>query len=173
MGRDGAASGYAEIRLPIRKHERDGFGAPQSDRKRTFGREAASRGAPARPQVSRTAAAEMTGTGEVASWADFERVALRAGTISKVEPFPEARKPAYKIWIDFGQFGVKQSSAQLTAFYAPEDLVGRQVICATGLGSKRVAGFKSEVLVTGFALEDGAIVLAAIERPVANGSPLC
>jgi tRNA-binding protein len=110
---------------------------------------------------------------EHASWADFERVGLRAGTIRKVESFPEARKPAYKLWIDFGPFGIKASSAQLTALYTPDDLVGRQVICATGLGPKRVAGFKSEVLVTGFAREDGAIVLAALERAVADGSPLC
>jgi tRNA-binding protein len=110
---------------------------------------------------------------EHASWADFERVGLRAGTIRKAEPFPEARKPAYKLWIDFGPFGIKASSAQLTALYTPDDLVGRQVICATGLGHKRVAGFKSEVLVTGFARQDGAIVLAALERAVADGSPLC
>lgn len=108
-----------------------------------------------------------------ATWADFERVGIRAGTVRKVEPFPEARKPAYKLWIDFGPFGVKQSSAQLTAFYEPHDLVGRQVVCATGLGPKRVAGFKSEVLVTGFVREDGAIVLAVPERAVADGSPLC
>ena len=110
---------------------------------------------------------------EHATWADFERVGMRVGTIRKVELFPEARKPAYKLWIDFGPFGTKQSSAQLTALYEPDDLVGRQVICATGLGTKRVAGFKSEVLVTGFAREDGAIVLAALERAVSDGSPLC
>ena len=110
--------------------------------------------------------------GASASWADFERVGLRAGTIQKVEPFPEARKPAYKLWIDFGAFGLKQSSAQLTTLYTPEVLLGRQVICATGLGSKRVGGFKSEVLVTGFARADGAIVLAALERQVENGSLL-
>jgi tRNA-binding protein len=108
-----------------------------------------------------------------ATFADFERVGLRAGTIRAVEPFPEARKPAYKLWIDFGPFGTKQSSAQLTVLYTPADLVGRQVICATGLGPKRVAGFRSEVLVTGFAREDGAIVLAAIDRTVPDGSPLC
>ena len=110
---------------------------------------------------------------DVATYADFERVAIRAGTIRNVESFPEARKPAYKLWIDFGAFGIKQSSAQLTELYSPEELVGRQVICATGLGAKRVAGFKSEVLVTGFARADGAIVLAATERAVEDGSPLC
>jgi tRNA-binding protein len=110
---------------------------------------------------------------EHATWADFERVGMRVGTIRKVELFPQARKPAYKLWIDFGPFGTKQSSAQLTALYEPDGLVGRQVICATGLGTKRVAGFKSEVLVTGFAREDGAIVLVAPDRAVSDGSPLC
>jgi tRNA-binding protein len=115
----------------------------------------------------------MNQTTDAATWTDFERIGMRAGTIRKVELFPEARKPAYKLWIDFGPFGIKQSSAQVTDLYRPEDLVGRQVICATGLGPKRVAGFKSEVLVTGFARADGAIVLAATERAVADGSPLC
>ena len=114
----------------------------------------------------------MTEASECATWADFERVGLRAGTIRKVEAFPEARKPAYKLWIDFGPFGLKPSSAQLTTLYTPADLIGRQVICATGLSAKRVAGFKSEVLVTGFVREDGAVVLAALERAVADGSSL-
>ena len=114
----------------------------------------------------------MSESTEPASWADFERIGLRAGTIRRVEPFLEARKPAYKLWIDFGSFGTKQSSAQLTALYSAEALLGRQVICATGLGAKRVAGFKSEVLVTGITRDDGAVVLAALERPVNDGSPL-
>ncbi len=108
-----------------------------------------------------------------ASWADFERVGLRAGTIRRVEPFPEARRPAFKLWIDFGSFGTRQSSAQLTALYSADALLGRQVICATGLGAKRIAGFRSEVLVTGFARADGAIVLAGLDHPVEDGSPLC
>jgi tRNA-binding protein len=114
----------------------------------------------------------MSEASEFATWADFERVGLRAGTIRKVEAFPEAREPAYKLWIDFGAFGVKPSSAQLTMLYTPAELIGRQVICATGLSPKRVAGFKSEVLVTGFVREDGAVVLAALERAVADGSSL-
>jgi len=114
----------------------------------------------------------VSGSTEPASWADFERIGLRVGTIRRVEPFPEARKPAYKLWIDFGSFGTKQSSAQLTALYSAEALLGRQVICATGLGPKYVAGFKSEVLVTGFTRDDGAVVLAALDRPVNDGSAL-
>jgi tRNA-binding protein len=107
-----------------------------------------------------------------ATWSDFERVGLRVGVIRKVEPFPEARTPAYKLWIDFGAFGIRQSSAQLTALYSEADLIDRQVICATGLGTKRVAGFKSEVLVTGFTREDGAVVLAVPDGDVVNGSSL-
>ena len=108
----------------------------------------------------------------VATWSDFERVGIRVGTVRRVQPFPAARKPAYKLWIDFGPFGIRQSSAQLTALYQPDELVGRQVVCATGLGPKRVAGFKSEVLVTGFAREDGAIILAVPERKITDGSHL-
>jgi tRNA-binding protein len=108
-----------------------------------------------------------------ATFADFQRVGLRVGTIRRVEPFAEARKPTYKIWVDFGPFGTKQSSAQLTALYTAADLMGRQVICATGLAPKRVAGFKSEVLVTGFVREDGAVMLAVPAGPVADGSELC
>jgi tRNA-binding protein len=109
---------------------------------------------------------------EQATWAEFQRVGLRVGAIQKVESFPEARKTAYKLWIDFGSFGIRQSSAQLTALYSEADLIGRQVICATGLEPKRVAGFKSEVLVTGFTREDGAVILAVPDGEVANGSSL-
>src|SRR3981081_1223032 len=108
-----------------------------------------------------------------ATWEEFERLGVRAGTIRKGERVPKARKTAYQVWVDFGPLGIRQSSAQITALYSPEELIGRQVICATGLGSKRVAGFKSEILITGFTREDGAIVLSRPDRAVPDGSALC
>ena len=109
---------------------------------------------------------------ETISWDDFEKVELRAGTIVKAEPFPEARKPAYKLWVDFGEFGVKLSRAQITAYYSAGDLVGRQVLGVLNFPPKRIAGFESQVLVTGFASEDGEVVLASPERYVPNGAKL-
>ncbi len=106
------------------------------------------------------------------SWADFERVELRVGTVVRVEEFPEARKPAYKMWVDFGKAGVRQSSAQLTALYQPIDLIGRQVLGVLNFPPKRIAGFESQVLITGFADESGAVVLATPERAVPNGARL-
>jgi tRNA-binding protein len=109
---------------------------------------------------------------ETITWGDFERVELRIGTIVAVEEFPEARKPAWKLTVDFGEFGIKRSSAQITVHYRKEDLVGRQVLGVLNFPPKQIGPFRSEVLVTGFADANGAIVLAMPERPVPNGAKL-
>ncbi|HZH02780.1 MAG TPA: tRNA-binding protein [Myxococcaceae bacterium] len=107
-----------------------------------------------------------------ATWADFEKLDLRVGTVVAVERFPEARKPAYKVQVDFGPLGLKWSSAQITQRYTPDALVGRQVLAVVNFPRKQIGPFMSEVLVTGFADADGAVVLAGPERPVPNGSRL-
>jgi tRNA-binding protein len=109
---------------------------------------------------------------ETITWHDFEKVELRAGTILQVLDFPEARKPAYKIQIDFGEFGIRWSSAQITKHYTREELSGRQIIGVVNFPKKQIATFMSEFLVTGFADENGDIVLAAVDKPVPNGQKL-
>lgn len=109
----------------------------------------------------------------IISYEDFEKVELRSGTITKAEVFERARKPAYKVWVDFGpELGVKQSSAQITVHYQPQELIGRQVIGCVNLGSKNIGGFISEFLLVGFPDENQAIRLAAIEGKVPNGAKL-
>lgn len=103
------------------------------------------------------------------SWADFEKVLLVAGTVLKVEPFPEARKPAYKLWVDFGRYGERKTSAQITALYTPEQLVGRQIVGVINFPEKQVGPFRSQFLLTGFPTDEG-VVVTALERPVPNGT---
>jgi tRNA-binding protein len=109
---------------------------------------------------------------EPISWQDFEKVELRAGTIIRVADFPEAHKPAYKIWADFGDFGVMKSRAQLTKLYRKEDLLGRQIMGVINFPPKQIGAFMSEFLVTGFVLENSEVVLAEPERTVPDGTKL-
>lgn len=109
---------------------------------------------------------------ETISWNDFERVELRVGTIIKVGDFPEARNPAYKLEIDFGEFGIKKSSAQITTLYTKDELVGKQIVGVINFPPKQIGPFVSECLTTGFADENGDIVLTAVTQKVPNGSKM-
>ncbi|HKW11768.1 MAG TPA: tRNA-binding protein [Gemmatimonadaceae bacterium] len=102
---------------------------------------------------------------------DFFAIDMRVGTVLEASTFPEARKPSFRLTIDFGpEVGVKRSSAQLTAHYRPEELVGRQVVAAVNIGTRRIAGFTSEVLVLGAMPNATEVMLLAVERPVVNGT---
>lgn len=109
----------------------------------------------------------------IISWQDFEKVALHAGTIIRVEDFPKARKPAFKLWIDLGdEIGIKQSSAQITHRYSKDILLGKQVLCVVNFPVKQIADFQSEVLTAGFVLPDGEVILTSPDFPVPNGTRL-
>lgn len=110
---------------------------------------------------------------EEIGWDDFTRVELRVGRITSAEPFPQARKPAYILQVDFGPgIGVRKSSAQVTALYAPEDLVGRQVVAVVNFPRKQIGPLMSECLVTGFHDEDGNVALCVPDREVPLGTKL-
>ncbi len=103
-------------------------------------------------------------------YADFERVEMRVGRVERAEPFPEARKPAIKLWIDFGaELGIKKSSAQITVHYTPDELVGAMVIAVTNFPPRQIGPFMSEVLVLGLPDPDGAIVLLRPDKDVPLG----
>jgi tRNA-binding protein len=107
------------------------------------------------------------------SWNDFKKVELCVGTIIEVEPFPQARNPAYKLKVDFGQdIGIKKSSAQITELYSLDELIGKQVIAVVNFPAKQIGPFMSECLVTGFHRADGAVVLAVPDTEVPNGAML-
>ncbi len=110
---------------------------------------------------------------EEITWSDFERVELRVGTVVHAEPFKEARTPAYKVHVDFGEeIGIKKSSAQITKLYSPEELIGRQVIAVVNFPPKQIGPIRSECLITGFHRSDGVVVIAVPEREIENGRKL-
>ncbi|QJW88220.1 tRNA-binding protein [Spirosoma taeanense] len=106
---------------------------------------------------------------EPITWSDFEKVEIRTGTVIAVEPFPQARKPAYKLTVDFGDSGIKRTSAQLTKLYEPAELIGKQLVAVVNFPPKQIATFMSECLVLGAVADDGTVTLLQTERPTQNG----
>jgi len=106
------------------------------------------------------------------SWQDFEKVDMRVGIVTDAKEFPEARRPAYRLWIDFGPLGVKRSSAQITAHYRAEELIGRRVVAVVNFAPKQIGPFISEVLVLGAYNEAGEVILLNPDQPVAPGSKI-
>jgi len=106
------------------------------------------------------------------SWQDFEKVDMRVGVVTDAKDFPEARRPAIRLWIDFGPLGVKRSSAQITAHYRPADLIGRRVVAVVNFAPKQIGPFVSEVLVLGAYNEAGEVILLNPDQPVAPGSKI-
>lgn len=105
------------------------------------------------------------------AWADFEKILIAAGTITRVEAFPEARKPAWKVWADFGPYGERKTSAQIAALYTPEQLIGKQIVGVLNFAEKQIGPFRSQFLLTGFHTDAG-VVIATVERPVPDGARL-
>lgn len=103
------------------------------------------------------------------TWTDFEKVDIRTGTVIAAEPFPQARKPAYKLTVDFGELGMKRTSAQLTTLYNADELIGKQIVAVVNFPPKQIATFVSECLVLGAVGDDGMVTLLQTERPTPNG----
>ncbi len=108
----------------------------------------------------------------IITWQDFEKVGLTAGTIISAKPFPEARKPAYIIEVDFGEQGIRKTSAQITDNYQPEELIGRQILAVLNFPEKQIGPIKSQFLLCGFYKEDGTVVIVSPESNVPNGAKL-
>jgi tRNA-binding protein len=107
------------------------------------------------------------------NWEQFNNVDLRAGTVIRAELFPEAKKPAFKLWVDLGpELGIRRSSVQITHHYGIDELPGKQVVCVVNFPPKQIATFISEILVTGFPDDQGHIILTTLDKPVPNGARL-
>lgn len=111
----------------------------------------------------------MSQLADTITWEDFSKPLIVAGTVIRVEAFPEARKPAWKVWVDFGAYGERKTSAQIATLYTAAELLGRQVIGVINFPEKQIGPFRSQFLLTGFRTPDG-VVITTVERPVPNGT---